>query len=151
MPACLKRQCIKPSKTCESGGIGRRTGFRFQRCKAWEFESLLSHQINRLEVHAYWVSSLFSWYFVRNDFLHFTRVSKVSLFSFLTNSWQNSWQVTGGHYGSHLFPYGDPRIANTEESILMVEWCAIFFAIMSLMHLVKIVYILMIFVVWWLH
>ena len=28
---------------CESGGIGRRTGFRYQRRKAWEFESLLSH------------------------------------------------------------------------------------------------------------
>ena len=28
----------------ESGGIGRRTGFRFQRRKAWGFESLLSHQ-----------------------------------------------------------------------------------------------------------
>ena len=34
-----------PSKNlCESGGIGRRTGFRFQRLAAWGFESLLSHQ-----------------------------------------------------------------------------------------------------------
>ena len=29
----------------ECGGIGRRTGFRFQRRKAWGFESLLSHQM----------------------------------------------------------------------------------------------------------
>src|SRR3981189_2858255 len=28
----------------EGGGIGRRTGFRFQRRKAWGFESLPSHQ-----------------------------------------------------------------------------------------------------------
>src|SRR5258708_7094452 len=28
----------------EGGGIGRRTGFRFQRCKAWGFESLPSDQ-----------------------------------------------------------------------------------------------------------
>ncbi len=27
----------------ESGEIGRRTGFRFQRRKAWGFDSLLSH------------------------------------------------------------------------------------------------------------
>ena len=29
---------------CESGGIGRRTGFRFQRGRPWGFESPLSHQ-----------------------------------------------------------------------------------------------------------
>src|ERR1044072_7100751 len=29
---------------CESGGIGRRTGFRFQRGSPWGFESPLSHQ-----------------------------------------------------------------------------------------------------------
>jgi hypothetical protein len=38
---CAKMPLGKP---CESGGIGRRTGFRFQRRKAWGFESLLSHQ-----------------------------------------------------------------------------------------------------------
>ncbi len=30
-------------QTGESGGIGRRTGFRFQRRKVWGFESPLSH------------------------------------------------------------------------------------------------------------
>jgi hypothetical protein len=29
----------------ESGGIGRRTGFRFQRRKVWGFESPLSHHL----------------------------------------------------------------------------------------------------------
>ena len=29
---------------CASGGIGRRTGFRFQRRKAWGFKSLLAHE-----------------------------------------------------------------------------------------------------------
>src|SRR3989442_6467827 len=32
------------SSAREGGGIGRRTGFRFQRRKAWGFESLPSHQ-----------------------------------------------------------------------------------------------------------
>ena len=31
----------------ESGGIGRRTGFRFQRRKACRFDSCLSHQIKQ--------------------------------------------------------------------------------------------------------
>ena len=33
---------------CESGGIGRRTGFRFQRGSPWGFESPLSHQQGNL-------------------------------------------------------------------------------------------------------
>ena len=31
--------------TRASGGIGRRTGFRFQRRKAWGFKSLLAHEV----------------------------------------------------------------------------------------------------------
>jgi hypothetical protein len=34
----------KAEKPCESGGIGRRTRFRFWRRKVWGFESPLSHQ-----------------------------------------------------------------------------------------------------------
>ena len=37
----------------ESGGIGRRTGFRFRRRKAWGFESLLSHQVRSAELLAH--------------------------------------------------------------------------------------------------
>src|SRR5262249_16376086 len=33
---------------CESGGIGRRTGFRFQRGSPWGFESPLSHHVTTL-------------------------------------------------------------------------------------------------------
>ena len=36
-------------RICESGGIGRRTGFRFQRRKVWGFESPLSHQMDLLK------------------------------------------------------------------------------------------------------
>jgi hypothetical protein len=32
---------------CESGGIGRRAGFRIQWGNPWEFESPLSHHMNR--------------------------------------------------------------------------------------------------------
>ena len=32
---------------CPDGGIGRRTGFRYQRCKAWRFESSSGHQYKK--------------------------------------------------------------------------------------------------------
>ena len=33
----------EPADHCASGGIGRRTGFRFQRRKAWRFDPSLAH------------------------------------------------------------------------------------------------------------
>jgi hypothetical protein len=34
----------EPDDHCASGGIGRRTGFRFQRRKAWRFDPSLAHE-----------------------------------------------------------------------------------------------------------
>ena len=38
---------LQPNFLCPFGGIGRRTGFRFQRRKVWEFESPRGHQVDK--------------------------------------------------------------------------------------------------------
>ena len=46
----MKVRVLPLVQNCPLGGIGRRTGFRFQRRKVWEFESPRGHQLSGLRI-----------------------------------------------------------------------------------------------------